>query len=114
MKDNKLKVKIYLDKRPEGVVQPDGTYGTQNVSDYYVNINLTREINIIDEFIQVEIDPYKTQMERQKVNPWFVEFGFFESLKTTGISGKTRDYRVVPELQDFQKKAKIFSIDINR
>ena len=53
-------------------------------------------------------------MERQLINPWFTEFGFFDSIKTTGITGKTGDFRIVPELQDVSKKAKIFSIDINR
>lgn len=114
MKENKLKVKLFLDKRPNGIVQPDGTTGTQNINDFYVNVNLKREINIIDEFIQIEMDPYRTEMNRQNINPWFIEFGFFDSIKTTGISGKTRDYAIVPELNDVQRKAKIFSIDMNR
>ena len=114
MKNNKLQIKLFLDKRPQGVVQPDGTFGTQNVNDYYVNINLTSEFTIIDEYIDIEMDPFRTSMERQLINPWFTEFGFFESVKTTGITGRTRDYQIVPELQDVSKKAKIFSIDINR
>jgi hypothetical protein len=114
MKDNKLKVKLFLDKRPEGIVQPDGTFGTQNINDYYVNINLCREMSIIDEYIDIQLDPFRTSIERQLVNPWFNEFGFFESIISTGISGKTRDMQIVPELQNVQKKAGIFSIDINR
>ena len=114
MKDNKLKIKLFLDKRPQGVVQPDGTLGTQNINDYYVNINLKSEFTIIDEYIDIEMDPFRTSMERQLINPWFTEFGFFDSIKTTGITGKTKDFQIVPELQDVSKKSKIFSIDINR
>lgn len=114
MKQNKLNVKLFLDKRKDGIVQPDGTYSTQNSSDYYVNVKLTREINIIDEFVQIDVDPFRTDMERQNLNPWFIEFGLFDSIKTTGISGRTRDYSIVPDLQNVQGKAKIFSIEINR
>lgn len=114
MKNNKLQVKLFLDKRENGIVQPDGTYGTENSRDYYVNVNLTREINIIDEFIEIELDPYRTSIDRQNLNPWFIEFGFFDSIKTTGISGRTRDYLIVPDLENVQGKSKIFSIDINR
>lgn len=113
MKDNTLKIKLFLEKRPNGIVQPSGTLGTQNVKDYWVNVNLTREYGIIDEYIDIEMDPYRAVLEKQNVNPWFVEFGFFESIKTTGISGKTKDYQIVPELQDAIRKAKVFSIDIN-
>lgn len=112
--DSTLKIKIFLDKRDNGIVMPDGSLGTQNVKDYYINVNLMREINIIDEFIDIQLDPYRTQLDKQTINPWFHEFGFFESIKTSGISGKTRDYIVVPELQDAVRKARIYSIEINR
>lgn len=114
MRDNKIKIKLYLNKRPNGVVQSDGTYGTQNLNDYYVNINLTSEFNIIDEYIDIQLDPFRTIMDRQLVNPWFNEFGFFESIRSTGITGRTNNTQIVPELQDVQRKAKIFSIDMNR
>lgn len=114
MEKNSIKLKLYLDKRPEGIVQPNGTYASENVNDFYVNVCLNRELSIIDEFVQIDMDPYRTEMSRQNINPWFVEFGMFESIRTTGISGKTGDYTLVQELQDLQKKSKIFSIDINR
>lgn len=112
--ENKIKIKIHLDKRDLGIVQPGGGYASSNINDYYVNINLNRKLKIFDDYIDIQKDPFRTEMDRQNINPWFVEFGFFESITYAGISGKTRDYKVVTESQDIIKKAKIFSIDINR
>lgn len=111
---NQIKIKIHLDKRDLGIVQPDGTYSTQNHSDFFVNINLNKRFKLFDDYVDVQKDPFRTEMDRQFINPWFIEFGFFESIAYAGLSGKTKDYKIVPDLQDAVKKAKIFSIDINR
>jgi hypothetical protein len=110
------KVKLYLDLRDEGVVQPDGTYGTQNSKDYFINLNLTRKFKIYDEYVDVQLDPLRVNMQRQLINPWFIEFGFFESITSTGITGETsKNYNVlVPSTQNIVKKAEIFSITINK
>ncbi len=110
----KLKIQLYLDKRELGVVQPDGTYGSQNHTDYYVNIHLNRRYNIIDEYIDIAIDPLRTEMQRQLINPWFIEFSFFESITSTGIAGKFDDLTLVPVSENLIKKAEKFKIDINK
>ena len=114
--EKNFKVKLYLDLREDGVVQPDGTYGTQNNKDYYVNLNLNREIRIIDEYIDIQKDPLRVDMQRQFINPWFIEYGFFESIRSTGITGtSSNNYNVlVPTTENLIKKAEIFSITINK
>lgn len=112
--ENKIKTTIHLDKREPGIVQPNGGYASSNINDYYINVKLNRKIKIFDDYVDIQKDPFRTEMDRQNINPWFIEFGFFESITYAGITGKTNDYKVVLESQDIVKKAKIFSIDINR
>ena len=109
-----LKVQLFLDKRNQGIVEPSGGYLTQSVNDCYVNVFLNRKTKIIDEYIDIELDPFRTEMDRQLINPWFNEFSFFESITTTGITGKTIDMSWIPEEQNLIKKAKKYSIDINK
>jgi len=105
-----IKIKLFLDKREQGIVQPDGTYSTQNYSDYYFNVFLTRELKIIDEYIDIQLDPLRVRMEKQLINPWFIEFGFFGDIGSTGISASTN----VNNYKTIINKAKLFSIDINK
>ena len=113
--EKNLKIKLYIDYRPDGIVQPDGTYGTQNHKDFYFNVKLNRELKLFDDYVDVELDPLRVSMERQLINPSFIEFGFFESIKSTGISGNTNSNNtLVPTTQNIIKKAEIFSITINK
>ncbi len=110
------KIKLYLDLRDEGVVQPDGTYGTQNQNDYFINLNLIRKYKLYDDYVDIQLDPLRVNMQRQLINPWFIEFGFFESIRSTGITGNSStNYNVlVPSSENIIKKAEIFSITINK
>lgn len=114
--ENKLEIKLYLDIRENGVVQPDGTYSSQNYRDYYVNVNIGRNFKLIEPYVDIQLDPLRVDMQHQLINPWFIEFGFFETIKTTGITGKTsNNFNVlVPTIQNLIKKADNFSITINR
>lgn len=114
--DDNLKIKLYLDLREDGIVQPNGTYSTQNYTDYFININLNKKTKIIDEYIDVQKDPTRVDMQRQLINPSFIEYGFFESIRTTGISGtSSNNYNIlVPSTENIIKKAEIFSITINK
>lgn len=114
--EKNLKIKLYIDYRPDGIVQPDGTYGTENHKDFYLNIKLNRELKLFDDYVDVELDPLRVSMQRQLINPSFIEFGFFESIRSTGITGKTNNNlnTLVPTTQNLIKKAEIFSITINK
>lgn len=114
--ENNLKIKIYLHYEDQGVVQPDGTIGTQNIKDYYVNVPLINEYHLYDDYVDVQRDPLRVDMQRQLINPWFIELGFFESVKTTGITGATsnNNHVLVPANQNLIRKAENFSITINK
>jgi hypothetical protein len=113
--EKNFKIKLYIDSRPDGIVQPDGTYGTQNHKDFYLNVKLNREFKLFDDYIDVELDPLRISMQRQLINPSFIEFGFFESIRSTGISGKTNNTNtLVSTTQNIIKKSEIFSITINK
>jgi len=114
--ENNIKIKLFLDERDNGIVQPNGSVSTQNVNDFFVNIPLTREIKLFDKYVDIQKDPLRLDMQRQFINPWFIEFGFFEGIKTTGITANTINNTTlpVPSSQNLIKKAEIFSITINR
>ena len=94
-----MKVKLFLDKRPEGTKLPNNTYGTQNYSDFFVNFSLTKTIDLID-YVNVYQDPFRTQIDRQLINPFFIELDFFSTIQNienqdyTGISGKTQIFNL--------------------
>lgn len=114
--ENKIKIKLYLPIVSDGVLQPDGSLGTQNISDYHVNLPLKRQMKLLGDYVDVQFDPLRLDMQRQLINPWFIEFGFFETIKTTGITGTSSNNLnvLVPISQNLIRKANIFSITINR
>lgn len=97
---------MFLDKRANGIVQPDGSLGTENHTDFYINIPITRTYKKFDDYIQVEKDPFRTLIDRPKINPYFIEFGFFETIKTIKDNGH-------PE-ENIEQKSKNFNITINK
>jgi hypothetical protein len=101
-----LKISLFLDKRDLGVLQPDGTYGTKNHSDWYVNIPFFQSERLVDEYIHVYMDPFRTQMERQLVNPYFIEFGFFENIQSFSASTSSNF--------NIETKAPLYNIDVNK
>jgi hypothetical protein len=101
------KISIFLDKRDLGILEPDRTYGKQNSSDWYVPVVLTVSDRLVDEYIHTYMDPFKTSMTRQLINPYFVEFGFFETIQSYSAS---TDGAV---LHNINTKAPIYNITIN-
>lgn len=102
------KISLFLDKRDLGVVQPDGSYKKQNHSDWYINVNLCSESKLVDEYIHTYMDPFKTVMTRQLINPYFIEFGFFETVKSFSSSTDTSVY------SNIETKAPLYGIEINK
>lgn len=106
METNIIRCKIFLDKRPGGVVQPDGGLGDENYTDFYINIPITRTYKKFDDYIHVEKDPFQTLIDRPKINPYFIELGFFETIKTIKSNGNSEE--------NIEQKAKNFNITINK
>lgn len=106
MDKNTIHCKLFLDKRKNGVVQPNGSVGTQNHSDYYINIPIKRTIKKFDDYINVEKDPLRVKINRQQINPYFIELAFFETIKSFESTGAIHD--------NIEEKSKTFNIKINK
>lgn len=48
--------------------------------DWYVNIILSKDIEFTD-YIEVNRDTYQLTIDRQEINPYFYELGFFETIQ---------------------------------
>ena len=101
------KISIFLDKRDLGILQPDRSYGTKNHSDWFIPITLTQSNRLVDEYVHTYMDPFRTAMPRQLINPYFVEFGFFETIQSFSASTDGVD------IHNIQTKAPIYNITIN-
>ncbi len=110
---NIVKVKLFLDKRSNGIVQPSGGVGTTNWSDYYINIPISKTNKKFDDYINVEKDPFKTYIPRPNFNPYFIELSFFESIKAFSTTGNTY-VSVSNPFENVEDKAKLYNITINK
>jgi len=97
------KIQIFLDKRDLGIIQPNNSYGTKNFSDWHIDIPFTKSTKLVNDYIQTYIDPLRYTMQRQLVNPYFMEFGFFESVQS--FSGASIN---------IESRAKSYNIAINK
>lgn len=95
--DDVKKYKIFLDKREDGIRDRNGHIRDINESDFFITVPIFKNIEL-DDYVNVEIDPLRVTVERQEINPYFIEFGFFENIVST-IS--------------IEKKSSIYNIDIN-
>lgn len=105
------KIQIFLDKRALGIIQPNNSYGTQNAKDWYISVPFTKSTKLVSDYVQTYSDPFRTTMQRQLVNPYFMEYGFFETIK--GFSGAT-SISVDSSFANITTKARMYNIDINK
>ena len=61
----------------------------------------------LQDYVEVSIDPLKTTIDRQLINPFFIELGFFENIESV-LSGNTKTQNSI------QEKSPKYGIDINR
>jgi hypothetical protein len=102
------KITLFLDKRELGILQPDRTYGTKNHKDWYVTFPMYSSFKLVDEYVQTYLDPFRTTMTRQMINPYFVEYGFFENIQS--FSASTDGV----EIHNIEIKAPLYNITINK
>ena len=100
---------LFLDKREAGVVQPDRSYGNKNYSDYYIPVALLKTNNLID-YVQKYLDPTTFTIERQEINPYFIEFDFFRTISSLSGDSSSSSYSSTT----MYGKAELFNIDINK
>lgn len=113
MEEQIHKITLFLDKRELGILQPNNSYGTKNYNDWYINIPFTKTFKFADDYVHTYIDPFKTSLSRQLVNPYFIEYGFFETISS--FSGNVVDISVnTIDMPNIDFKAKLYGIDINK
>ena len=109
MENNIYKISLFLDKRELGILQPDGSYSTKNKKDWYVTIPFVRTEKIVDDYIHLYMDPFRASIQRQLVNPYFMDYGFFETI--ISFSSSTQNTN---SSEYIETKSKIYNIDINK
>lgn len=82
---------IYLRKEGNKIVNSNNTYGTLSDHDWYVDLILTKSITL-DGYVQINRDDFIYEIERQIINPYFYELGFFETIKQIGYNQDTLNY----------------------
>lgn len=76
------KYKIRLPKYPNvGIQRSDGNFSESYDKDFYINIPIFKE-NVISDYVNVFIDPTKLEIERQSINPYYIELGFFKNVSS--------------------------------
>jgi hypothetical protein len=100
------KYKIRLNKTQEGIVRTDGTISDSYDKDFYITISIIEDATI-NEYVDVEIDPLKTEINRQFFNPYFIELGFFRDI--TSVHSTPTSINTSVEV-----KSKKYGININK
>lgn len=101
--ETNLKIELFIDKRPNGILQASGMLSNQNATDFYVNVPISRNITLFEDYVNIATDPFRTAIDRQLVNPYFIELGFFETIDA--VSGTT---------SSITEKAITYGITINK
>jgi len=94
--------KIRINKFEGGIIRTDGVIADTYDKDFYITISIFKDITI-NEYVDIEIDPLKTEVQRQFVNPYFIELGFFRDIKSvtpkqnsigTSVEDKAQKYGI--------------------
>lgn len=84
-----------------------------NQKDYFINIPITRTYKKFGDYINVEKDPFRTTIDRQSFNPYFIELSFFESIKAISNTGNTM-ITITNSNENIEEKSSLYSIIINK
>lgn len=85
------KESFFLRKEGDKIVNTNNTYGTLSDHDWYVDLILTKSMTL-DGYVQINRDDFIYEIERQDINPYFYELGFFETIKEIGYNEDTLSY----------------------
>ena len=102
--ESRFKIELFIDKRPLGILQPNGTFGDRNSNDFYINVPISRNVTLFEEYVDIAMDPFRTSIKRQLINPYFIELGFFETIES--ITASTQSASIID-------KAKAYNLKIN-
>ena len=59
--------------------------------DWYVNVLLTKEIELTD-YVEINRDTYQLTIERQEINIFFYELGFFQTIESIGYNSENVNF----------------------
>lgn len=104
-------VKLYLENTSNNLTKKESGITSSN---FFLNIPLVKTGKKIEDYINIEKDPFKTQMERQNINPLFIEFSFFNTIQSIS---KSDDINILSFTNDYnfiETKADKYQIQINK
>lgn len=91
MEENKI-YRLYINTYPTsgytkgyGIINSDRTVSENPENDFYVQFSLHNNRKVID-YINVTVDDTIIPLQRQEVNPYYLEFGFFENINQLHIN----------------------------
>jgi|ERR1035437_2023615 hypothetical protein len=102
--DETIKITLFLDKRSSGIIEPNGTYGTRNYSDWFITIPLVKT-QVLDDYMKTYKDTNTSFIPRQLINPYFINYGFFETIQSYSSGTSTNE--------NISTKAPLYNITIN-
>lgn len=104
-------VKLYLENTDGNLTKKESGITS---SDFFLNIPIIKTGKKIEDYVNVEKDVFKTQMERQNINPLFIELSFFNTIQ---FISKPDDINITTYTTDFnfiETKANKYNIQINK
>jgi hypothetical protein len=82
---------LYLRKENNKVIGKNNTTGSINDSDWFVDVFLTKSINL-NGYVQINRDNFTYEIDRQNINPFFYEIGFFQTIKKISFDEEPINY----------------------
>lgn len=104
--NEKRNISLFIDKRAQGIIQPNRTFASVSYSDFYITIALFKDMKLTDDYVQTFRDQIKNTIGRQNINPFFNELGFFKTIEKIGEN----DDKFISSIKG---KSKIYNIEIN-
>lgn len=104
-------VRLYLENTKNNLTKKESGITS---SDFFLNIPIIKTGKKIEDYVNVEKDVFKTQMERQNINPLFIELSFFNSIKYVSRPDDINILTYATEYDFIETKANKYFIQINK
>ena len=103
IKRHKIKLYFFTDGK---IKTSSGAVSNSYDKDFYITTPLYKTIDV-ESYVNVFIDPSKLKIERQLINPYFIELDFF-----TNIECVLKENSVIKN--SVEEKSSRYGIDINK
>jgi hypothetical protein len=108
--EDKRNITLFIDKRPQGIIQPSTrTFSDINKTDFYITVNLSRKAKLFEDYIDVFKDSTRFKIERQEINPYYIELGFFSTINKIEVDESSYEAKKT----SLKSKAELNNITIN-